>query len=280
MKWHYQNGAFTLGESPLLMGILNMTPDSFSDGGLFSDPGKALKRCLQMVADGADLIDVGGESTRPGSQPVSATEECDRVLPVIEALSGERPDIIISIDTTKADVARRAIKAGARIVNDISGGLWDPEMLSVVHQTKTGYVCTHTLDHPDRMQADPRYQNVVEDILQFLLDRRETLREAGISDEAVCFDVGIGFGKTLDHNLDLIRAGGRDAFRSLQRPMLWGLSRKSFIEKVTGRAVSDRFAGGMAAHACLLSSATPQIWRVHDVRKTADFLKMHARLAC
>jgi len=278
MKWVHAKGSLSISPFPVLMGILNVTPDSFSDGGRFLDPDRALAQALRMVGQGADIIDIGGESTRPGAEPIVADVEKERVLPVIQRLAEERPDILISIDTTKASVARAALNAGAGIVNDISGGLWDPEILHVVKQHRAGYVCTHTLDRPDRMQHSPSYHNVVEDILNFLLQRQEAMNDIGLDPSSVCYDVGIGFGKTPDHNLDLIRAGAQDAFAALNRPLVWGLSRKSFIEKVVGAPSYERFAGGIAAHAHLLNASGPQIWRVHEVKPTRDYLQMFRAL--
>ncbi len=279
MKLLHTKGSLEIGTTPVLMGILNVTPDSFSDGGKYTTPEAALVHTLEMLGAGAEIIDVGGESTRPGSTPVDPGEECDRVLPVIEAIRKERPDALISIDTSKATVARAAVRAGASIINDISGGLWDPEMFSVVHQTNAGYICMHTLDHPERMQNNPQYRSVVLEVSEFLQRQQAQLIDLGIAEESLCFDVGIGFGKSLQHNLDLIRAGADNRFAALGRPMLWGLSRKSFIEKRLQRPVEDRLAGGLAAYAALLRCSGPQIWRVHDVQATADFLTIHHTLA-
>jgi dihydropteroate synthase len=278
MKLLHRQGSLEIGSTPILMGILNVTPDSFSDGGDHDTPDTALARALDMLGEGADIIDIGGESTRPGAEPVAGVEECRRVLPVIELIRRERPDALISIDTTKADVARRAVHAGAAIINDVSGGLWDPEMSAVVHQLKPAFICAHALDRPQKMQLNPEYSDVVREVGDFLSERKKQLMELDIPAESLCFDVGIGFGKTLEHNLDLIRGGMRDAFAKLERPLLWGLSRKSFIQKRLQRSVEDRLPGGLAAYGSLLQSKTPQIWRVHDVQATSDFLTMHRTL--
>ncbi|MGF1677621.1 MAG: dihydropteroate synthase [Candidatus Methylacidiphilales bacterium] len=278
-SWHHSRGELLLGNRPALMGILNVTPDSFSDGGRYDQPDAALAHAIEMLGAGADIIDIGGESTRPGSLPVSAQTECTRILPVIQGLVQERPDALISIDTTKAEVARAALRAGACIVNDISGGLWDPEMVPVVREHLAGYVCTHSLDRPAIMQHDPHYPNVVFDVRRFLEQRKCDLLDHGLEEKRLCFDVGIGFGKTAAHNLALIRAGAAGGFQGLDRPMLWGLSRKSFIEKTLNRPTPDRLAGGLAAHAVLLTSLQPQIWRVHDVRASMDFIEIYRALA-
>jgi len=278
MVLQHAQGTLTFSELPILMGILNVTPDSFSDGGKHNNLAAATKRAAAMLKEGADIIDIGGESTRPGASPVSSDEECDRVLPAIKAIHHQHPKALISIDTSKASVARAAVEAGAAIINDVSGGLWDPDMFSVVHETGAGYICMHALDRPDRMQIQPIYQNVTQDVLHFLLDQKSKLLDLGIAEACLAFDVGIGFGKTLEHNLELIRAGGTGGFAPLRRPMLWGLSRKSFIDKKLGRSVTDRLPAGLAAYASLLRCPTPQIWRVHDVCETADYLAMYQEL--
>lgn len=275
MNLKHTSGVLEFGSLPILMGILNVTPDSFSDGGQHNTPEAAVGRALEMLDEGARIIDIGGESTRPGSDPVSPAAEADRVLPVIEKLLAADAEILISIDTSKASVAQQAIRAGAVMINDVSGGLWDPEMFATVYETKAAYICMHALDRPDKMQHNPEYQNVEEEITGFLLERKSELLQLGVEEACLAFDVGIGFGKTLAHNLELIRAGAAGRFDVLERPMLWGLSRKSFIDKQLGRAVADRLAGGLAAHAALLRHAGPQIWRVHDVKETADYLAMH-----
>ncbi|MEM6885631.1 MAG: dihydropteroate synthase, partial [Verrucomicrobiota bacterium] len=261
MILQHTGGTLRFSAQPVLMGILNVTPDSFSDGGQHNTPDTAVQRASEMTQEGATIIDIGGESTRPGAKPVSVAEECDRVLPVIERIRHNLPDALISIDTSKAAVARDAVAAGAAIINDVSGGLWDPEMFDVVHQTGAGYICMHALDRPELMQQNPQYRDVTQEVLDFLLQQQRALCELGVPEACLAFDVGIGFGKTLEHNLDLIRAGGQDRFSELHRPMLWGLSRKSFIDKRLGRAVEDRLAGGLAAYASLLRCSTPQIWR-------------------
>ncbi|MEM6822826.1 MAG: dihydropteroate synthase [Verrucomicrobiota bacterium] len=278
MVLNHARGSFKFGDRPALMGILNVTPDSFSDGGMYQKPDLALARAIEMIGKGADIIDIGGESTRPGAIPVSKDEECDRVLPVIEILHKERPDILISIDTTKATVAQKSIQSGASIINDVSGGIWDSEMIHVVRSKKAGYICMHALDRPQKMQEDPQYEHAASDIGAFLKKRKGDLMESGISEDAMCFDVGIGFGKTLKHNLQLIKAGADNYFDFLARPLLWGLSRKSFIDKLLGRNVDKRIAGSLSAYAYLLKASHPQIWRIHDLQEIADFLKMRDAL--
>ncbi len=278
MIWRHRTGQVEGWKEPLLMGILNVTPDSFSDSGEFFGPEQAVPRALRMLEEGAALIDVGGESTRPGAQPVEVGEETRRVLPVIQGILQERPDALISIDTYKAEVARRACEAGVSIINDVGGGLWDPEMPTVVAETGAGYVCMHSRGRPDMMQNDPQYGDVVGEILIYLLERRAALRSAGVPDDCMVFDVGIGFGKTVEHNMELVRRA-RD-FHQLQRPVLWGLSRKSFLFRALGRTAEfSRLGASLACKECLLRAGGPQIWRVHDVADTADYIRMRKQLA-
>lgn len=256
------------------MGVLNVTPDSFSDGGRFLDPVQALEQGERLIAEGADLIDIGGESTRPGADPVEVEEECRRVLPVIRALMKMDGGMVISIDTYKAEVARRAMEAGAAVINDISAGRWDDSMLEVLAESEAGYICMHASARPDTMQSRTDYGNVSRDILDFHLERKADIEARGVQSDRILFDVGIGFGKTLDQNLELIQAGIEGRFDALERPLLWGLSRKSFLGKITGQEVGGRLSPGLAAHARLLTAGHGQVWRVHDVGETRAFLKV------
>jgi len=277
MTWHHRTGTFEFGPEPLLMGILNVTPDSFSDGGCFIEPGAAIEHGLRQLADGAALIDIGGESTRPGAEPVPEAEELRRVLPVIAGLHRQAPRAVLSIDTYKSAVARAAIDAGASVINDVGAGLWDPAMPETVRSTGAGYICMHSRARPGSMQQDPRYTDPTAEISRFLLDRKHALEEDGIPENRLVFDPGIGFGKTPAHNLELIAHAA--AFHRLERPILWGLSRKSFIFKTLALTPEDtRLPGGLAAHAVLLQAGGPQVWRVHDVAETRQFLRMWSHL--
>lgn len=277
MTWHHRTGIFEFGPEPLLMGILNVTPDSFSDGGCFVEPAAAIEHGLRQLADGAALIDIGGESTRPGAEPVPEDEELRRVLPVIEGLRRRAPQAVLSIDTYKSTVARAAIAAGASIINDVGAGLWDPAMPETVRTTSAGYICMHSRSRPGTMQQDPRYGDVTAEVLEFLTRRQTALIQDGLDAERLVFDPGVGFGKTPAHNLELIAHAS--AFHNLQRPILWGLSRKSFIFKTLGLTPEDtRLPGGLAAHAVLLQAGGPQVWRVHDVAETRQFLRMWTQL--
>lgn len=243
-----------------LMGVLNVTPDSFSDGGKFVTTESAVKRGMQMVEEGADFIDVGGESTRPGSEPVPVTEEIRRIVPVIEQL-GKMTPIPISVDTYKSEVAKAAIEAGALIVNDISAMTFDPEMLPLVAREKVSAVLMHMKGTPKTMQQNPEYDHVVREVGEYLQGRAEQCRVAGI--EQVLIDPGIGFGKNLQHNLALIKH--LSVFRSYGFPLLVGPSRKSFLGMLLDLPVDQRLEGTAAAvTACVLHGAS--VVRVHDVR--------------
>ena len=256
-----------------IMGILNVTPDSFSDGGLFFDTTKAVERGLLMVEDGADIIDIGGESTRPGSDPVSEEQEIERVVPVLERLS-RMVKIPLSIDTCKAGVAEAALAAGASIVNDISGMTFDPLMMGVAHRHAATVVLMHIKGTPRTMQLNPQYDNVIREVFEFLSIQAQKAREHGIAQ--IIVDPGIGFGKNLDQNLDLMK--GLKTFSLLGCPVLVGPSRKSFIGKLLNLPVEERLEGTAAAvTACILHGA--HIVRVHDVKEmkrvacVADALK-------
>ncbi|MGA7435812.1 MAG: dihydropteroate synthase [Solirubrobacterales bacterium] len=251
-----------------VMGIVNVTPDSFSDGGLYLDAGKAISHGLSLVEDGADVLDIGGESTRPGAAEVTAEEEISRVIPVIKGLAGTAP---ISIDPTKASVAREAIAAGATTVNDVSGLRADPEMATVCSETGVDVVVMHMIGSPRTMQDDPRYDDVVSEVKGFLLAQVELAISAGIERERIWIDPGIGFGKTVDHNLALLKATREFADTGL--PVLLGPSRKTFIGKIDGSKESHRLGGTIAA--CLESRrGGAEMVRVHDVAPVAQALRI------
>jgi len=243
------------------MGIVNVTPDSFSDGGAFLDASHAVTHALQLVEEGADIVDIGGESTRPGADSVDADEELRRVLPVIEQISAQS-DVAISIDTTKARVAREALSAGAHIINDVSALTHDPEMATVASDGRAGVVLMHRRGTPRTMQDDPRYDDVVATVHDYLVERVELARAAGIENEALAVDPGIGFGKTVTHNVQLL--ANVKAWRVEGINALVGLSRKRFIGDVTGASVDDRLAGSLAALVCCVLAGV-EIMRVHDV---------------
>tara|TARA_Y100000814_G_scaffold196853_1_gene144751 strand:- start:541 stop:1335 length:795 start_codon:yes stop_codon:yes gene_type:complete len=243
------------------MGIVNVTPDSFSDGGKFFDPQTAVEHGLQLVQDGAGILDIGGESTRPYSDSVPVRDELARVIPVIEKLAAST-DVPISIDTSKAIVAREAVAAGAEIINDVTGLEGDPEMLSVAQQAQAGICAMHMQGTHQTMQDAPTYDDVVEDIFRYLQARRDALLSAGIAQERICLDPGIGFGKTHEHNLQLLQSS--DRFHQLGCPVLVGHSRKGFIAHLLDDRECERMSGTVGA-ALGLATQGIQIIRVHDV---------------
>jgi dihydropteroate synthase len=254
----------------LVMGILNVTPDSFSNGGIYGKPEAAVEWALRMVEQGAGMLDVGGESTRPGATPVSEGEELRRVLPVLEQLRG-KVAVPISIDTMKPAVARAALTAGASIVNDVGANRTDAAMWKLVAETGAGYVCLHMQGTPQTMQVNPKYHDVVAEVKAFFEERRQRLEQAGVSADQIIFDPGIGFGKRIEHNLALLK-GLRD-FAALDRPLLLGVSRKSFLGKVSGDGPDQRLAPGLAC-ACMAVGAGVQLIRTHDVAETLQAVRM------
>jgi dihydropteroate synthase len=254
------------------MGVLNVTPDSFSDGGAFLDPAAAAAQAERMSVEGADLVDVGGESTRPGAAPVAAEEELRRVMPVIERLA-ERGGIPMSIDTSKAAVARAATAAGAVLVNDVTALRGDPGMAAVVAESGADLCLVHMLGEPRTMQDDPRYGDVVSDVKAFLEQRLDFAVAQGIPEAQVWLDPGIGFGKTVEHNLALLRRLGEIV--ALGRPVVVGVSRKRFLGALTGRAEADRTAGGVAANVLAFERGA-HMFRVHDVPANRDALTVAA----
>lgn len=261
---------FKLDRRTHVMGILNITPDSFSDGGRFIDPSRALSHAIKMAEDGADIIDVGGESSRPGAAPVSADEEAKRVIPLIEKLSSVIR-VPISIDTYKAKVARLALDAGASMVNDISALRMDAEMLSLVAKRKVPVVIMHMQGTPQNMQENPQYESVVGEISAFLRERIRLCLEAGVPRDKIIVDPGVGFGKTIDHNLGIMKHISE--FRGLGYPLMLGTSRKSFIGNVLGLPVEERVEGTAATIAFAIAQGV-EIMRVHDVKQMVRVAKM------
>jgi dihydropteroate synthase len=264
-----------------LMGIVNVTPDSFSDGGLFLDPGRAVEHARALVRDGADLIDVGGESTRPGARGVSPAEELERVAPVLEGLldggagqagrgsSPTRIGVPVSIDTSKVAVAEAALDAGAEIVNDVTAFRTEPELAALCAERGCGVVLMHMQGTPRTMQEKPVYEDVVDDVKGFLAERIEFAAGEGIPEERIWVDPGIGFGKTVEHNLELLRRLGE--LGDLGPPIVIGASRKSFIGRITGREVHERVAGTIAASVMALAAGA-EVLRVHDVAPVREAL--------
>jgi dihydropteroate synthase len=271
MIWKVNEQVIDLSCRAQVMGILNVTPDSFSDGGCFDQVEKAMAHACEMIAQGVLIIDIGGESTRPGAAEVSESEEMQRTIPVIERLRQEW-DGLISIDTKKAGVAAAAICAGANIVNDVSGLTVDPQMISVCAKSDCGLVVMHMQGTPETMQANPSYQNVVDEIRAFFEERLTTLTAAGIIKERICFDPGIGFGKTLEHNLMLLKS--LDQLSPAGRPLLLGVSRKSFFSKLCdAHQPTDRDAATAAATA-LARQQGVMLHRVHDVKGNLAALRV------
>ena len=270
LNWAVGDQILSRSEIPLIMGILNVTPDSFSDGGEYNTVSAAVAHARRLHEEGADILDVGGESTRPGADPVSTDEEIRRTRPVIEQICAEFPELHVSIDTTKSEVARQALNAGAVIVNDISGMTFDPEMVEVCAEMDAAVCAMHIQGTPQTMQQEPFYENVVEEVSAFLRSRMEFLVTAGVATERICLDPGIGFGKTAEHNLLLMRSVSK--MRSeLKRPLLIGHSRKRFLSKLLGRPLEERSAGTIGVSIGLAENGA-DILRVHDVRATRDAL--------
>lgn len=262
---------------PRVMGIVNVTPDSFSDGGQFSSPADAIEHARRLIAQGADILDIGGESTRPGAAPVSEFDEILRVVPLIEAIR-KASDVPISIDTMKPGVARAAVKAGATIWNDVTALRFSPEAPEVAAELGCQLVLMHMLGQPGTMQDAPRYDDVVAEVEAFLLARAFTAMAAGVAKERIWLDPGIGFGKTLEHNLALLAALPR--FVALGYPILLGASRKRFIAGVDPSAgqADDRLGGSLAAHLAGAAAGVAAV-RVHDVRETVQALEVQAAIA-
>ena len=269
-SWSLRTRQLDFGKRPCIMGILNVTPDSFSDGGSFFTVESAVDRALQMEDAGADILDIGGESTRPYSQSVDADEELSRITPVLQRLDG-RLSIPISIDTTKASVAKAAIELGAEIINDVSGFEADPSMIELARSSQTGLCAMHRQGTPQTMQENPTYKHCVLEILQYLWDRDQQLISAGIAPEKICLDPGIGFGKLHEHNLQLVQSA--EVFHQLRRPILVGHSRKGFIGKVLSNKDLPRDAGTLGVSFALAKRGI-QILRVHDVAMHAQAFRL------
>ena len=267
-RWRIGHERWEFGGLPKLMGIVNVTPDSFSDGGQFTSVSAASEHALKLVGEGADLLDIGGESTRPGATPVTLDEELRRVVPVVRELV-RQTRVPISIDTSKSEVARQCLDAGAVIVNDISGLTMDADMPRVCAESSCGVIVMHMQGTPQTMQLNPQYDDVVADVCLYFSQRLDELEAAGIARERIVLDPGIGFGKTAEHNLDLLSHIAE--FHKLGRPVLIGHSRKRFLKKVLGREVEERNAGTLGVSLALAAQGT-DILRVHDVRATRDAL--------
>jgi dihydropteroate synthase len=262
--------ALTFPRPALVMGIVNITPDSFSDGGQFLAPEAAVAHALELVSQGAGILDIGGESTRPGAVPVAEAEELRRVIPVITELAG-RTEVPISIDTVKPGVAEAALQAGAAIVNDVAANRTDERMWRVVAEAGAGYVCVHMQGTPQTMQRHPAYGDAVREVGDFFFDRIRRLNDCGVKGEQVILDPGIGFGKALEHNLQLL--GGLREFIRFGRPLLLGVSRKSFMGTLLGAETGARLPASLAC-ACLAVEAGVQIIRAHDVAETVQAVRM------
>lgn len=262
---------FRFPRPALIMGVVNVTPDSFSDGGQFLEADRAVAHALALVEQGAELLDIGGESSRPGALPVSEAEELRRVLPVVGRLAGQTK-VPLAVDTMKPAVARAALAAGASIVNDVAANRADDDMGRVVAETGAGYIAMHMQGEPQTMQANPVYADVVRTVEDFFREQMRSLNAGGVAADQVVFDVGIGFGKTLEHNLQLLAA--LRSFTKLERPLLLGVSRKSFIGKLVPAAAAAARLPGSLACACLAVEMGVQIIRTHDVAETLQAVRM------
>lgn len=269
-KLSWSDYILDLDERTHVMGVLNVTPDSFSDGGRYFGPDRAIEHGLQMARDGADIVDVGGESTRPYAKRLTCSEEMDRVIPVIEALKREL-SIPISIDTYKSEVAQGCLNAGASIINDISALRFDPHMASVAAQGDVPLILMHMKGTPENMQENPLYHDLISEISEFLKDAIDRCVAAGVREDLILVDPGIGFGKTFDHNLAVIKELSR--FKSLGRPILLGTSNKAFIGHILGKGVSERETGSMATVAAGVMNGA-HIVRVHNVKKTVETVRV------
>lgn len=264
--WSFPGFDRELGERPLFMGIVNATPDSFSDGGKYLAADLAVEQGLRLVAEGADILDIGGESTRPGAEPVPLDEELRRVIPVVERLVSQI-SVPLSIDTYKSEVARQVLQSGAKIVNDISGLAFDPQMISVCRDQPCGVICMHIQGNPQTMQNAPHYDDVVEDLFLHFQRRLIELEQSGLPQERIVIDPGIGFGKTAEHNLEILANIAR--FHQLNRPVLIGHSRKRFLQKVLGQKLDERSFGTVGVSIALAQQSV-DILRVHDVAASRD----------
>ncbi|MFN2501912.1 MAG: dihydropteroate synthase [Pyrinomonadaceae bacterium] len=272
-SWKTSKREFNLEGRPLVTGILNVTPDSFSDGGRFLSADRAFKQAEKMISEGADILDVGGESTRPGGSPVSSKAELERVLPVVEAISREF-DVAISIDTTKSEVARRSIDAGAEIINDISGLRFDPSIADVARETGAGLVLMHSRGTFETMHTQPPVDDIVADVTADFRRSISAARDRGVADPQIVLDVGLGFGKSFEQNLELLAKLGKIVDEFDDYPMLVGASRKSFIGKILGDVPPEDRLGGSLAAAVLAAANGASILRVHDVKATVQAMRV------
>ena len=274
MIWKLGKRSVNLSRSGLIMGVLNVTPDSFSDGGQFVDEEAAFCHAVRMVGEGAAILDIGGESSRPGSEPVAVEEELRRVIPVIQRIRARFPDLLLSIDTYKAETARQALAAGADILNDISALRADREMIEVLQHSESGVILMHMRGTPKTMQIDPHYQDVVGEVFEFLRSRRDELVRRGIDPARIAIDPGYGFGKRVQDNVELVRQLGR--FAELGQPIVVGISRKSMIAHLLGdpKLPSEDRMWPTVALTSLLREKGAQIFRVHDVRPNLEALRM------
>jgi dihydropteroate synthase len=273
--WRLPKQTLTIGERPLVMGIINVTPDSFSDGGQFDTAAKAVAHGLELVRQGADLLDVGGESTRPGAASVPLNEELKRVVPVVQALT-RKTTVPISIDTSKAAVARQCLERGAQIINDVTALAGDDDMPGVAQQFGAGVVLMHMQGTPATMQHNPQYREVVTDLLRFFRRRLAACARAGIRRECVALDPGIGFGKTQVHTLTLLAR--LEEFQRLGRPVLLGVSRKGYIGLILGKPRHERLLGSVATLCYAMARGAVQIVRVHDVAQTRDAVALCTKI--
>lgn len=268
--WHCRDQQLSWGERTLVMGVVNVTPDSFFDGGRYAAAEAAITQGQTLRAAGADILDIGGESSRPGAEPVTTAEECRRVLPVIEALANTT-DAILSIDTCKTEVARKALDAGAHVINDITAACGDPGMLNVARQYGAGLILMHMQGEPRTMQDQPAYTNVVDDVRHFLADRIEAAVAAGVPRNRLAVDPGIGFGKTFDHNWTLLATLAE--WSALEVPVLVGASRKRFLGALCNRPVEERLPASLAVAAWAAAHGAAII-RTHDVKETCDVVRV------
>jgi dihydropteroate synthase len=275
MLWHLRDRTLKIDERPLVMGIVNVTPDSFSDGGMFDTTEKAVAHGLKLIEEGADLLDIGGESTRPGALPVPLDVELKRVLPVVELLA-KQVAVPISVDTYKAEVARQCLEHGAQIVNDVTALTGDSELLPVIRDSQAGVVLMHMQGTPATMQVNPTYDDVVAEVLKFLRDRIKVTAKAGVDRERIVVDPGIGFGKTVEHNLAILAR--LEEFQKFKRPVLLGVSRKGFSGAVLGRSIHDRVAGSLAVVSYAIARGAVQIVRAHDVTATHDAVTLCGKI--
>jgi dihydropteroate synthase len=269
--WELPRRVLDLRARPLVMGIVNVTPNSFSDGGLYYQPAQAIAHAWQLIEQGADILDIGGESTRPGSQPVTVEEELQRLRPVIQELAGKVP-VPLSIDTSKAAVARVCLDLGVDIINDVTGLRGDPHMPALAAQYGAGVIVMHMQGTPQTMQHNPQYADVVGEIADFFQERLTTLTGQGLGRAKIVFDPGIGFGKTLRHNVEILTR--LEEFRHLGQPLCLGVSRKNFLGKLLDRPTSDRLAGSLAVLCHALSRQAVDIVRVHEVAPNRDVIRL------